>query len=67
MTKEGFSKFFNEFFVPILILILTIWTYVWLNNHDAQWQEEQIQINQCLENNTDKNGNLSKFAENLRK
>ena len=55
MTKEGFSKFFNEFFVPILILILTIWTYVWLNNHDAQWQEEQIQINQCLENNTDKN------------
>ena len=55
MIKEGFSKFFNEFFVPILILILTIWTYVWLNNHDAQWQEEQIQINQCLENNTDKN------------
>jgi len=55
MTKEEFSKFFNEFFVPILILILTIWTYVWLNNHDAQWREEQIQINQCLENNTDKN------------
>ena len=55
MTKEGFSKFFNEFFVPILILVLTIWTYVWLKNQDSQWQEEQIQINQCLENNTDKN------------
>ena len=55
MTKEGFSKFFNEFFVPILILVLTIWTYVWLNNHDAQWQEEQIEMKKCLETAVDKN------------
>ena len=54
MSKEGFSKFFNEFFVPILILILTIWTYVWLNNHDAQWQEEQIEIKKCFETAEDK-------------
>jgi len=55
MTKEGFSKFFNEFFVPILILILTIWAYVWLKNHDSEWQEEQNLINQCKENKIDKN------------
>ena len=55
MTKEGFSKFFNEFFIPILILILTIWAYVWLKNHDSEWQEEQNLINQCKENKIDKN------------
>ena len=55
MTKEGFSKFFNEFFIPILILILTIWAYVWLKNHDTEWQEEQNLINQCIENKIDKN------------
>lgn len=55
MTKEGFSKFFNEFFVPILILILTIWAYVWLKGHDAKWQEEQVLINQCIESKIDKN------------
>ncbi len=55
MTKEGFSKFFNEFFVPILILILTIWAYVWLKNHDTEWQEEQIAMKKCLETAVDKN------------
>jgi TRAP-type C4-dicarboxylate transport system permease large subunit len=54
MSKEGISKFFNEFFVPILILILTIWAYVWLKNHDSEWQEEQLIINECLESNIDK-------------
>ena len=54
MTKEGFSKFFNEFFVPILILILTIWAYVWLKGHDAEWQEEQVLVNKCPENRIDK-------------
>jgi len=55
MTKEGFSKFFNEFFVPTLILVLTIWAYVWLKNHDGEWQDEQNLINQCIENKTDIN------------
>ncbi|MEJ6767778.1 MAG: hypothetical protein QNK97_06225 [Gammaproteobacteria bacterium] len=59
MTKEGFSKFFNEFFVPILILILTIWAYVWLKNHDTEWQEEQIAMKKCHETAVDKN-NCSK-------
>ena len=59
MTKEVFSKFFNEFFVPILILILTIWAYVWLKNHDTEWQEEQIVMKKCLETAVDKN-NCSK-------
>lgn len=59
MTKEGFSKFFNEFFVPILILILTIWAYVWLKNHDTEWQEEQIEMKKCLETAVNKN-NCSK-------
>ncbi|MDA8933756.1 hypothetical protein N9H52_01815 [Gammaproteobacteria bacterium] len=59
MTKERFSKFFNEFFVPILILILTIWAYVWLKNHDTKWQEEQIAMKKCLETAVDKN-NCSK-------
>jgi len=59
MTKEGFSKFFNEFFVPILILILMIWAYVWLKNHDSQWQEDQMTIKRCLETAIDKN-NCSK-------
>jgi len=55
MTKEGFSKFFNEFFVPFLILILTMWAFVFLKNHDKEWQEEQIIINECLERSNDKN------------
>jgi len=59
MTKEGFSKFFNEFFIPILILILTIWAYVWLKNHDTEWQEEQIAMKKYLETAVDKN-NCSK-------
>ena len=59
MTKERFSKFFNEFFVPILILVLTIWAYVWLKNHDTEWQEEQIAMKNCLETAINKN-NCSK-------
>ena len=45
--------------IPILILILTIWAYVWLKNHDTEWQEEQIAMKKCLETAVDKN-NCSK-------
>jgi len=55
MTKEEFSKFFNEFFVPFLILILTMWAFVFLKSQDKEWQEEQIIINECLERSNDKN------------
>ena len=55
MTKEGFSKFFNEFFVPFLILILTMWAFVFLKSQDEEWQEEQIIINECLARSNDKN------------